>query len=164
MEKRSKIVASLQAWFEEFGNALESWESWLARVEQAYVTGEFEKLNALEGESESIQIGLTEARQSRARLLSEAASQGFAGTSVTSLLRWLDRSVSSESKSRLARLDQQLRRAQQMSTALWVTGFQAASYTSALLEILATGNADRATYGTCEREALEGGHIVDAAA
>jgi hypothetical protein len=51
-----------------------------------------------------------------------------------------------------------------MSTALWVTGFQAASYTGALLEILATGQSDRATYGDCERDALEGGHIVDAAA
>ena len=164
MKKRSQIVASMQAWFDEFGNALEAWESWLTRVEQAYVTGEFEKLNELEGESESIQAGLAEARDSRARLLSQAVSQGFAGSSVTSLVHWLDRSVSTESKSRLVRLDQQLRRAQQMSTALWVTGFQAASYTSALLEILATGNADRATYGTCEREALEGGHIVDAAA
>ncbi len=164
MEKNPKIIESLRNWFDEFAAALEDWESWLARVEQAYVTGEYEKLHQLEDESKSIQQGLAAARQSRSQLIELANGSGFFGTSVTSLVRWLGRSLPAELPHRLARLDQQLRRAQQMSTALWVTGFQAASYTSALLEILATGNADRATYGTCEREVLEGGQIVDAAA
>lgn len=164
MEKPAQVIVDLRAWFDEFTTALENWEWWLNRVEQAYVTGEFERLNQLEGESESIQRGLAAARDSRTRLIKLAAASGFAGSSVTSLIRWLGRAISADSTSRLARLDQQLRRAQQMSTALWVTGFQASSYTSALLEILATGNSERATYGTCEREALEGGHLVDAAA
>jgi len=164
MEKPAKISAELRLWLDEFAIALENWEGWLNRVEQAYVTGEFESLHLLEGESESIQQGLIAARESRAGLIQLAVSHGFAGTSVTSLARWLGRSVSAESNSHLARLEQQLRRAQQMSTALWVTGFQAASYTSALLDILATGNSQQATYGNCERAALEGGHIVDAAA
>ncbi len=164
MEKHSTILADLKTWFSEFAEALDAWEGWLARVEQAYLTGEYEKLQELEGESEAIQTHLAEARESRSQLLAEAAKQGFAGSSITAMVIWLFPKSPTDFKARLARLDQQLRRAQQMSTALWVTGFQAASYTGALLEILATGNADRATYGTCEREVLEGGHIVDAAA
>jgi hypothetical protein len=164
METQSQIASDLRLWFEEFGRALDAWEGWLARVEQAYVTGEYTRLQELESESAAIQTGLAEARESRSRLIQVASSHGFLGSSVTGMVRWLDHAGPSESKVRLKQLDQQLRRAQQMSTALWVTGFQAASYTSALLEILATGNAERATYGTCEREVLEGGHIVDAAA
>ena len=164
MEKHSSVTSHLRAWFVEFGNALDGWEGWLARVEQAYVTGEYAKLQALESESDSIQTRLADVRDSRNQLISLAKTQGFSGSSVTAVVRWLGPSAPVDSRTRLARLDQQLRRAQQMSTALWVTGFQAASYTAALLEILATGNADRATYGTCEREVLEGGHIVDSAA
>ena len=54
MEKHSTMTSTLRAWFNEFGSALDGWESWLARVEQAYVTGEFQKLQDLEGESEAI--------------------------------------------------------------------------------------------------------------
>jgi len=164
MEKHLTILADLRTWFVEFSEALDGWEGWLARVEQAYLTGEYEKLQELEGESEAIQTRLAEARETRSQLLALAAKQGFSGSSITAMVIWLGRASPFEFKTRLTRLDQQLRRAQQMSTALWVTGFQAASYTGALLEILATGNADRATYGTCERDVLEGGHIVDAAA
>jgi hypothetical protein len=164
MDEHSTILADLGTWLVEFTASLDAWESWLTRVEQAYLTGEFEKLLALEAESDAIQGRLADARASRQQLIHQATAVGFSGSSITSLVRWLGPSSPAEFGTRLARLEQQLRRAQQMSTALWVTGFQSASYTGALLEILATGNSDRATYGTCEREALEGGHIVDAAA
>ncbi len=164
MNKHLTIVGVLGTWFIEFAASLDEWEGWLTRVEQAYLTGEYERLQELEGESQTIQSRLADAREARRHIIQLATKQGFSGSSITSLVRWLGSSSPAEFETRLLRLEQQLRRAQQMSTALWVTGFQASSYTGALLEILATGNSDRATYGTCEREVLEGGHIVDAAA
>jgi hypothetical protein len=164
MDQHLTILTDLRTWLVDFADSLDQWETWLTRVEQAYLTGEYEKLQELEGESEAIQDRLADARESRRLLILSATKQGLSGSSITSLVRWMGPASQIEFRTKLARLEQQLRRAQQMSTALWVTGFQAASYTGALLEILATGNSDRATYGSCEREALEGGHIVDAAA
>lgn len=164
MEKNGLIVTDLKTWLDGFSLALENWEDWLNRVEQAYFTGEFTNLTRLEEESPSIQLGLKNARESRARLILLAKTSGFAGSSVTTLVRWLGPQVPSECNSRLLQLAHQLRRTQQLSTALWITGFQAASYTTALLDLLATGSTERATYGPCERAALEGGRIVDAAA
>ena len=68
MDKNEQIIADLRRWFDEFAVALEEWESWLNRVELAYVTGEFKNLTLLEGESESIQNNLATARESRRSL------------------------------------------------------------------------------------------------
>ena len=164
MVNQNAIVDQVVAWLERFGQALENWESWLVQIEEAYLAGDFNQLIELESVGLVIQSELADAQKERAELLQVAVARGVAATSITGLVRRLEPKIPLRARSQLRLLNQQLRRAQQMSAALWVTGFQAAGYTTALLDILATGNADRATYCPGEREALEGGHIMDAAA
>ncbi len=164
MTQQNAIVDKVVAWLDRFGQALDNWESWLVQIEVAYLAGNFDQLIELESVGLVIQSDLTDAQKERAELLQAAVAGGVAVSSITSLIRRLEPQIPLRAKSQLRLLNQQLRRAQQMSAALWVTGFQAAGYTTALLDILATGNADRATYSPGEREALEGGHIMDAAA
>jgi hypothetical protein len=164
METPMVLVQAAADWMEGFSQSLDHWEAWLLQVERAYLDGQFERLAELEEEGRAIQAELADRHRDRIELLERASDLGHRCTDITSMLRRLEPKVSLGIKSRLRSLTQQLRRARQLSVALWVTGFQAAGYTAALLEILATGNPDRATYGTSERETLEGGRIMDAAA
>jgi hypothetical protein len=164
MVGQNAIVDKVVAWLERFGHALENWESWLVQIEEAYLSGDFNQLVELESVGLVIQSELADTQKERAELIQAAAARGVVATSITALVRRLEPQIPLQAKSQLRLLNQQLRRAQQMSAALWISGFQAAGYTTALLNILATGNADRATYSPGEREALEGGHIMDEAA
>lgn len=164
MLKHHSIVESIGAWLEGFSQALENWEAWLIQVERSYLDGNFERLSELESVGHVVQGELADAQAARTELLQAAVARGLAATNLTTLVRRLEPDVPLAVKSKLRGLTQQLRRAQQMSAALWVTGFQTAGYTSALLEILATGKPDRATYSSVERDSLEGGQIMDAAA
>ncbi len=164
MAQPNTLVNQVVTWLDRFNQALENWESWLAQVEQAYLNGDFQQLNELESIGLVIQSELVDAQKERAEILAAAVTRGAVASSITTLIRRMDPQIPLKAKSQLRTLTLQLGRVQQMSAALWVTGFQAAGYTTALLDILATGNADRATYSPGERAALEGGHIMDAAA
>lgn len=164
MAQPNTLVNQVVTWLDRFSQALENWESWLAQVEQAYLNGDFQQLSELESIGLVTQSELVDAQKERADILAAAVARGVVASTITTLIRKMDPQIPLKAKSQLRTLTLQLGRVQQMSAALWVTGFQAAGYTTALLDILATGNADRATYSPGEREALEGGHIMDAAA
>ncbi len=164
MVKHHSLIDSVVVWLEGFSQALDNWEAWLLQVERAYLEGNFERLSELESVGQIIQGELADSHSARAELLQAAVARGVNATNITMLVRRLEPEIPLSSKSQLRNLTQQLRRAQQLSAALWVTGFQTAGYTASLLEILATGKPDRATYTSVERESLEGGQIMDAAA
>jgi hypothetical protein len=161
---RAALAKSILAWQTRFGAALGRWEEWLLQVEEAYLAGRFESLQAIEGEGNQIHEELAECKRQRGELLAAAREQPMLANSMTQLAELLAREIPAVHRSELQAFASRLRRVQQLSAALWVTAFRAAGYTAAVLEILATGSPNRATYAPGERTALEGGHLVDAAA
>jgi len=159
-----ELQKSIDEWMGEFQVTLNTWEAWLGKAEQAYVTGEFEILLAIEPEGDAIRARMLEAHARRDAIIGNAYPLGFSGISMTSLVRWMDKNASPDGLRRLEQLGIQLRRTNQFSTSLWLTGFQAHAYTTSILEIISTGNSERATYGGSDHSALAGGRLIDAAA
>jgi hypothetical protein len=164
MEDQGAIAAAVATWIERFSRTLDRWSAWLGQVEEAYVRGSFTDLIELEAPGQAVQRELASSHQERAGLLQAAHEVGLHASSITRLAKMLGHHLPESSRGRLSRLSRDLMQVQQRSAMLCVTGFQASSYTNSLLEILATGHPDRATYSPGERDALEGGQIVDAAA
>ncbi len=164
MEDQDAIAAAVATWIERFSRTLERWSAWLGQVEEAYVRGSFSDLRDLEAPGQAVQREIADSHQERSGLLRAAGEGGLHASSITRLATMLGHHLPESARGRLSRLSRDLMRVQQRSAMLCVTGFQAASYTNSLLEILATGQPDRATYSPGERDALEGGQIVDAAA
>jgi hypothetical protein len=154
----------IDGWMDEFQATLDAWEAWLARAEQAYVTGEFSILLAIESEGDAIRSRMLEAHRLRDEILGKAYPLGFSGISMTSLIRWIGKDASTNWLRRLESLSLQLKRTNQFSTSLWLTGFQAHAHVTSILELISTGSAHRATYGGADNRELSGGRLMDAAA
>jgi len=164
MSSITELSALIDAWMNEFQATLNAWETWLAQAEQAYVTGEFTMLLEIEPQGDAIRVQMTEAHRLRDEIIGKANPLGFSGISMTSLVRWIDAVPTAKWLIRLEELGNQLKRTNQFSTSLWLTGFQAHAYTTSILEIISTGSPDRATYGDSDNSALAGGRLMDAAA
>jgi hypothetical protein len=165
MSSMLELKNSIDAWMSEFRSTLDAWEAWLARAEEAYVTGEFAILLEIEPAGDSIRLQMVEAHQQRDEIIGRAYQLGFSGISMTALVRWLGAEASPSWLRQLEDLGLQLKRTNQFSTSLWLTGFQAKAYTTSILELISTGSPERATYGGSDNHSeLAGGRLMDAAA
>jgi len=164
MSSIQELKDSVDAWMDQFRSTLDAWEAWLFRAEEAYVTGTFAILSEIEPAGDSIRLQMVESHRERDEILGNACRLGFSGISMTSLVRWLGEEASPTWLRQLEELGLQLKRTNQFSTSLWLTGFQANAYTTSILELISTGSSERATYGGSDNSELAGGRLMDAAA
>lgn len=164
MSDAEDLVPQIASWLDRFVQATADWQLWLDQIEAEYLAGNFQRLVEMESTGLLLQNELAETFAARRELLRTAEASGISARHLSGLLDRLDALVPLTLKVKLREATRQLRHAHQRSAALWITGFQSAGYAAALLDILATGDPNRATYSPGERDALEGGRLVDAAA
>jgi len=158
------IINETARWLDRFTEVLDRWESILNEVQGAFVVGNYVEIINLTSQGELIHADIESCRQDRKAMLDKASSMGYHGHSLKSLSQQLDSQWPALWTHRLAALELQLNRIQQLSMALWVTAFQSKSFVSELLLILATGNSERATYAPGDSHSLEGGFLINEAA
>ncbi|MEQ1824829.1 MAG: hypothetical protein ABL921_02755 [Pirellula sp.] len=151
-------------WLDRFSDVLGRWESTLNDVQVSYLLGDFSRINELCPIGENIHDEIKACKDERQRLLDDAAALGYTSKSLRELAQQLDTQWPSLWTHRLASLELQLSRIQQLSMSLWVSAFQSKSFVSELLLILSTGKADSATYAPSESHSLEGGFLINEAA
>ena len=149
---------------DRFSEVLDRWELILNQVQADYIVGDYANIAKLSAESESIHAEIQSCRDDRQALLRHATNLGFGTHSLRGLSVQLDSQWPALWTHRIANLEHQVNRIQQLSMGLWVTAFQSKSYVTELLLILATGSIERATYSPNEPHTQEGGYLIDEAA
>lgn len=160
---RNEWTQDINEWLAQFELALNGWETWLTRVEQAMVLGQFETLAALEDEGQPVHLAIQNATDQRAKLIQQSENVFPKCRGISDLVQFLFPAKSPQSQ-QLAQISQQLRRVKTISTSLFVTCLQSIQYTQSMIQLISTGSPYSATYGQCEFEAHSSGHIVDTAA
>ena len=149
---------------DRFSEVLDRWESILNQVQADYLNGDYSNIAKLSSTSESLHAEIQSCKDDRQALLQLAATLGFGTHSLKGLSVQLDSQWPALWTHRIANLEHQVNRIQQLSMGLWVTAFQSKSYVTELLLILATGTMERATYSQNESHTQEGGFLIDEAA
>jgi hypothetical protein len=143
---------------------LDRWESTLELVQENYLLGDYTEIASLSQLGESIHAEIQSCKDEREQLLVGAKSLGYFAHSLRELSVQLDSQWPALWSHRIANLEHQLNRIQQLSMSLWVTAFQSKSFVTELLLILATGTMERATYSPNESHSHEGGFLINEAA
>ena len=151
-------------WLDRFSEVLERWESILDQVQADYIVGDYSNIARLCSIGEGIHAEIQSTKLEREQLLMKAKDLGYFSHSVRELSIQLDSHWPALWTHRIANLELQLNRIQQLSMGLWVTAFQSKSFVTELLLILATGSTERATYSPNESHSLEGGFLINEAA
>jgi len=158
------LINDTGRWLDRFSEVLDRWESILNQVQADYIVGDYSNIAKLSSASESIHAEIQRCKDDRKELLRLATDLGFGTHSLKGLSVQLDSQWPALWTHRIANLEHQVSRIQQLSMGLWVTAFQSKSYVTELLLILATGTTERATYSANESHAQEGGFLIDEAA
>ncbi len=158
------LINDTGRWLDRFSEVLERWESILDQVQADFIVGDYSNIARLCSIGEGIHSEIQSCKLDRDQLLLKAKELGFDAHSLRELSVQLDSQWPALWTHRLANLEHQLNRIQQLSMGLWVTAFQSKSFVTELLLILATGSTDRATYSPEELHALEGGFLINEAA
>jgi hypothetical protein len=158
------LIHNIGHWLDTFTDVLRRWETTLHSVQDAYLTGDYERITQLCPEGESIHAEIAACKSERQQLLAEAKQLGYSVDSLKELARHLDSQWPAIWTHRITQLELQLNRIQQLSMSLWISAFQSKSFVSELLLILATGKSDVATYAPSESHSLEGGFLINEAA
>jgi hypothetical protein len=158
------LIHDTGRWLNRFTEVLASWESMLNEVQAAYLMGDYHKIAELCPAGEDIHIEIQACKEERLGLLSQASTMGYNANSLKTLAVQLDSQWPALWTHRIANLELQLHRIQQLSMTLWISAFQSKSFVSELLLILSTGKSDTATYSPNESHSLEGGFLINEAA
>jgi len=158
------LISDTGRWLDRFGEVLERWESILDQVQADFIVGDYSNIARLCSIGEGIHAEIENCKREREQLLLEAKSHNYLAHSLKELSVQLDSQWPAVWTIRLANLEHQLNRIQQLSMSLWVAAFQSKSFVTELLLILATGTTDRATYSLDESNSHDGGFLIDEAA
>ena len=158
------LISDTGRWLDRFSEVLDRWESTLELVQEKYLLGDYSEIANLSQVGESIHAEIQSCKDEREQLLVGAKSLGYFAHSLRELSVQLDSQWPALWSHRIANLEHQLNRIQQLSMSLWVTAFQSKSFVNELLLILATGNMERATYAPNESHSHEGGFLINEAA
>ncbi len=158
------LISDTGRWLDRFSEVLDRWESTLELVQESYLLGDYTQIASLSEVGENIHAEIQSCKDEREQLLVGAKSLGYFAHSLKELSVQLDSQWPALWSHRVANLEHQLNRIQQLSMSLWVTAFQSKSFVSELLLILATGNMERATYSPNESHSHEGGFLINEAA
>lgn len=158
------LINDTGRWLDRFSEVLDRWESILNQVQADYIVGDYSNIEKLSSTGESIHAEIQSCKDGRQSLLRHATSLGFCTHSLKGLSVQLDSQWPALWTHRIANLEHQINRIQQLSMGLWVTAFQSKSFVTELLLILATGTMERATYSPDESHSHEGGFLIDEAA
>ncbi len=158
------LINDTGRWLDRFSEVLERWESILDQVQADFIVGDYSNIARLCSIGESIHAEIQSSKLDRDQLLLKAKELGYHAHSLREMSVQLDSQWPALWTHRLANLEHQLNRIQQLSMGLWVTAFQSKSFVTELLLILATGTMERATYSPDESHSHEGGFLIDEAA
>ena len=158
------LISDTGRWLDRFSEVLDRWESTLELVQESYLLGDYTQIASLSEVGENIHAEIQSCKDEREQLLVGAKSLGYFAHSLKELSVQLDSQWPALWSHRVANLEHQLNRIQQLSMSLWVTAFQSNSFVSELLLILATGKMERATYSPNESHSHEGGFLINEAA
>jgi hypothetical protein len=158
------LISDTGRWLDRFSEVLDRWESTLELVQENYLLGDYTEIASLSQLGESIHAEIQSCKDEREQLLVGAKSLGYFAHSLRELSVQLDSQWPALWSHRIANLEHQLNRIQQLSMSLWVTAFQSKSFVTELLLILATGTMERATYSPNESHSHEGGFLINEAA
>jgi len=158
------LINDTGRWLDKFTDVLGRWESLLGEIQRAFLLGDFLKIADLAQLGEAIHIEIQRCRLERQGLLNQACEMSYPCKTLRELAHQLDTQWPALWTHRIASLELQLIRIQQLSMSLWVSAFQSKSFVSEMLLILSTGKADSATYSPGEVHSLEGGFLINEAA
>ena len=158
------LINDTGRWLDRFSQALDRWESILNQVQSDFIVGDYDNISNLCDVGEEIHATIQTCKEEREKLLLQATSLGYFAHSLKDLSVQLDSKWPALWTHRMANLEFQLNRIQQLSMGLWVIAFQSKSFVTELLLILATGTTERATYSPDESHSHEGGFLVNEAA
>ena len=158
------LISDTGRWLDRFSEVLDRWESTLELVQENFMLGEYSQIASLSQVGENIHAEIQSCKDDREQLLVGAKSLGYFAHSLRELSVQLDSQWPALWSHRIANLEYQVNRIQQLSMSLWVTAFQSKSFVTELLLILATGNMERATYSPNESHSHEGGFLINEAA
>lgn len=134
-------------------------------VEHAYTASAIEQINELCSSGELVHQEIAECKQEREVILSLANASGLEVTSMKELAKAEPENWEEMDPAQIFdRLEFQMQRIQRLSVALSISAHQSQSAVSELLQLIATGKSENATYSTMERDADYGGQIIDEAA
>ena len=159
-----KLINDTSHWLDRFSEVLDRWESILDQVQADFIVGDYSNIARLCNIGETIHAEIQACKEEREQLLFQAKEYGYFAHSLKELSVQLDSQWPALWTHRLANMELQLSRIQQLSMSLWVTAFQSKSFVTELLLILATGSSERATYAANEPHSHEGGFLIDEAA
>ncbi len=159
-----KLINDTGIWLDRFSKVLERWESILIQVEADFRRGDYSNIAGLSEVGVEIHTTIQACKDERRQLLQLATRLGYGAHSLKELSVQLDTQWPSLWTHRIANLEFQLNRIQQLSMGLWVTAFQSKSFVTELLSILSTGTMERATYSPNESHSFEGGLLINEAA
>ena len=158
------LINEVGNWLDRFSETLNRWEDILNDIQNSYVLGDHESISSLCVQGNEIHHEIQRCKEQRQRLLDNASALGYASRSIRELSIQLDTQWPAIWTHRMGNLEMQLDRVQQLSISMWVTAFQSKSFVTEMLQILATGNSESATYSPGESHSLEGGYLVNEAA
>ena len=159
-----KLINDTGLWLDQFSEVLERWESILNQVQSDFISGDYSNIAILSEVGVGIHARIQSCKDERHQLLRYAKSLGYFVHSLKDLSVQLDTQWPALWTHRIANLEFQLNRIQQLSMGLWVTAFQSKSFITELLLILSTGTKERATYSPNESHSYEGGFLINEAA
>ena len=158
------LINDTGRWMDRFSEVLDRWESILNQVQSNFIVGDYSNISNLSEVGEEIHATIQSCKDERQQLLRHAKSLGYSVHSLKELSVQLDTQWPALWTHRIANLEFQLNRIQQLSMGLWVTAFQSKSLITELLLILSTGTMKRATYSPNESDSYEGGFLINEAA
>lgn len=158
------LINDTGRWLDRFTEVLVRWESMLNDVQEAYLLGDYVRIAELCPAGEDIHLEVRSCQLARQELLENALNLGYHVKTLRELSVQLDSQWPALWTLRLAELELQVSRIQQLSMTMWVSAFQSKSFVTEMLLILSTGKSDTATYSPNESYSLEGGFLVNEAA
>ncbi len=158
------LINDTGLWLDRFSEVLEQWESILIQVQSDFLSGDYSNIASLSKVGEEIHATIQSCKDDRHQLIRHAKSLGYFVHSLKGLSVQLDTQWPALWTHRIANLEFQLNRIQQLSMGLWIIAFQSKSFITELLLILSTGTMERATYSPNESDSYEGGFLINEAA
>jgi hypothetical protein len=158
------LISDTGKWLDRFAAALDQWEATIRRIHLAYMNGNHEAILSFILEGENVFLEVQSCKEQRQQLLEDSKSFGYSPRSLKEFAMQLDTQWPALWTHRLATLELQLDRIQQLSMSMWVSAYQSKSFVAELLMILSTGKSESATYSPTESYSLEGGYLVNEAA
>ncbi|GIW98088.1 MAG: hypothetical protein KatS3mg111_1421 [Pirellulaceae bacterium] len=157
MSDVEELVASLEGYLTQLNSALDAWEGWLARTQQAIVAGDTLRLQTIESDAQEYLRSLAECIERRTDWLADASRRGLSATTVRGAVRSLGRRVPRSLGDVVRHAELRLERLRRLHAAVWVLANQLFHHSTGTLRLITSGAIEKAAYNQPEdSEVLSG--------